>query len=154
MSVVWWMWYTGTRSVVSTISSLLVIQVQVIMGSTQHHGDQKNVFGGPLELCSSSPQTGWYRDGFCRTDQHDQGSHTVCSEMTVTFLEYTKRLGNDLSTPRPQFGFPGLRPGDRWCVCAGRWREAMRAGVAPPVMLEATHQSATRVNSVNEMSNS
>ena len=83
------------------------------MGSTPHHGDQKNVFGAPLELCSSSPLTGWYRDGFCRTDQFDQGSHTVCSEMTVTFLEYTKSLGNDLSTPRPQFGFPGLNPGDR-----------------------------------------
>ena len=74
--------------------------------------------------------------------------------MTVTFLEYTKSLGNDLSTPRPQFGFPGLRPGDRWCVCAGRWREAMRAGVAPPVVLEASHQSATGVNTVNEMANS
>ena len=116
-------------------------------------GDQKNVFGAPLEVCSESPMTGWYRDGFCRTDQNDHGSHTVCSELTATFLEYTKSLGNDLSTPRPQFGFPGLAPGDRWCLCAARWREAMRVGVAPPVVLEASHQSALRVNSIDEMSN-
>ena len=101
--------------------------------------DQKNVFGSSLEVCSVSPVTGWYRDGFCRTDQHDHGSHTVCTELTHTFLEYTKSLGNDLSTPRPQYGFPGLKPGDRWCVCAGRWREAMRAGVAK------TFQSASLV---------
>jgi len=115
--------------------------------------EQKNVHGSPLELCSSSPMTGWYRDGYCRTDQFDHGSHTVCTQITQTFLEYTKSLGNDLSTPRPQFGFPGLRPDDRWCVCASRWREAMRAGVAPPVILEATHQSALDVNTLNEMSN-
>ena len=124
----------------------------IVFGNT-HHSDQKNVFGNPLELCSSAPVTGWFRDGFCRTDQHDHGSHTVCTEITQTFLEYTKSLGNDLSTPRPQFGFPGLVPGNRWCVCAGRWREAMRAGVAPPVVLEATHQSALQTNSLNEMSN-
>ena len=97
--------------------------------------------------------TGWYRDGFCRTDENDRGSHTVCAELTTTFLEYTKSLGNDLSTPRPEFGFPGLNPGDRWCLCAGRWREAMRAGVAPAVVLEATHENALRQNTLNEMSN-
>ena len=84
--------------------------------------DEKNVMGSSLTLCSNSPLTGWYRDGYCRTDQHDQGSHTVCAELTQTFLEYTKSLGNDLSTPRPEFGFPGLQAGDRWCLCAGRWR--------------------------------
>jgi hypothetical protein len=117
-------------------------------------GDQRNVLGSPLNPCSMNPMTGWYRDGYCRTDENDQGSHTVCSELTITFLEYTKSLGNDLSNPRPEFGFPGLRPGDRWCLCAGRWREAMRAGVAPPVVLEATHSNALRMNTLNEMSNS
>ena len=115
--------------------------------------EQKNVLGSPLAPCSTSPMTGWYRDGFCRTDQNDQGSHTVCAQLTGTFLEYTKSLGNDLSTPRPQFGFPGLRAGDKWCLCAGRWREALRAGVAPTVILEATHENALRTNSLNEMSN-
>ena len=114
---------------------------------------QKNVLGNALSLCCMNPLTGWYRDGYCRTDENDHGSHTVCTELTSVFLEYTKSLGNDLSTPRPQFGFPGLKPGDRWCVCAGRWRDAMRAGVSPPVVLEATHESALRINSLNEMSN-
>ena len=115
--------------------------------------EQKNVLGTPLIPCCLDPVTGWFRDGYCRTDQNDQGSHTVCSELTTTFLEYTKSLGNDLSTPRPQFGFPGLRPGDKWCLCAGRWREALRAGVAPAVVLEATHENALRLNTLNEMSN-
>ena len=123
------------------------------MSNTNNMPDQKNVLGTPLVPCCLDPITGWYRDGFCRTDENDQGSHTVCSELTSTFLEYTKSLGNDLSTARPQFGFPGLRPGDRWCLCAGRWREALRAGVAPLVVLEATHESAARVNTLNEMSN-
>ena len=121
--------------------------------STNSPPDQKNVVGTLLSPCSMAPVTGWYRDGYCRTDENDQGSHTVCSELTSTFLEYTKSLGNDLSTPRPQFGFPGLRPGDRWCLCAGRWREALRAGVAPVVVLEATHERALRMNTLNEMSN-
>ena len=116
-------------------------------------GDQKNVLGSELAVCSVSPMTGWFRDGYCRTDLQDQGSHTVCAELTETFLQYTKSLGNDLSTPRPQFGFPGLVAGDRWCLCAGRWREAMRSGVAPPVVMEATHQAALRHNTLNEMSN-
>ena len=116
-------------------------------------GDQKNVLGSELAVCSLSPMTGWFRDGYCRTDLQDQGSHTVCAELTETFLQYTKSLGNDLSTPRPQFGFPGLVAGDRWCLCAGRWREAMRSGVAPPVVMEATHQAALRHNTLNEMSN-
>ena len=116
--------------------------------------DQKNVYGSDLSVCSLSPMTGWFRDGYCKTDRMDQGSHTVCAELTETFLQYTKSLGNDLSTPRPQFGFPGLSAGDRWCLCAGRWREAMRAGVAPPVVMEATNQAALRQNSLNEMSNS
>jgi uncharacterized protein (DUF2237 family) len=102
--------------------------------------DQKNVLGQPLSPCSFDPMTGFFRTGCCETDAQDHGSHTVCAEMTATFLEFSQRKGNDLSTPRPEYGFPGLKPGDRWCVCAARWREALEAGVAPPVILASTHE--------------
>lgn len=88
-----------------------------------------NVLGGPLEDCSRDPVTGWFRDGCCRTDEADFGRHVVCAVMTENFLEFTSAKGNDLSTPAPEFGFPGLAPGDRWCLCAHRWREALDAGV-------------------------
>lgn len=104
-----------------------------------------NVVGGELLECSADPLTGFYRDGCCATGPDDLGSHTVCAEMTAEFLEFSRRAGNDLSTPQPQFGFPGLHPGERWCVCAARWLEAHRAGVAPPVVLAATHQRALEV---------
>ena len=97
----------------------------------------KNVLGGELETCSMAPLTGWFRDGCCSSDGTDPGVHTVCAVMTAEFLEFSKRVGNDLSTPRP--GFDGLEPGDRWCLCASRWAEAFEAGVAPEVVLEATH---------------
>ena len=102
----------------------------------------RNVLGGPLAVCGVAPLTGWFRDGFCRTDAQDRGSHVVAAQVTADFLEYTRARGNDLSTPRPHF--PGLRPGDRWCLCALRWREALAAGHAPPVVLEATHEKALR----------
>ncbi len=102
----------------------------------------KNVLGTELELCGCDPQTGFWRDGFCRTGGGDEGVHVVCAEMTQAFLEFSRRAGNDLSTPRPDWDFPGLLPGQRWCVCVERWREALDAGVAPPVVLEATHMSA------------
>lgn len=98
-----------------------------------------NVLGTELSLCSTDPMTGFYRDGCCNTGTEDLGLHLVCAVMTAEFLEFSRSRGNDLSTPRPEFGFPGLRPGDRWCLCAGRWQEALEAGVAPPVVLEATH---------------
>lgn len=101
-----------------------------------------NVLGGRLEACSGDPLTGFFRDGCCNTGPHDHGSHTVCAEMTAEFLDFSRRAGNDLSTPRPEFGFPGLVPGDRWCVCAARWQQAVDAGVAPPVRLSATHEKA------------
>lgn len=104
----------------------------------------RNVLGGPLEPCSQDPLTGWFRDGCCRTDANDHGRHVVCARMTDVFLAFSTSRGNDLSTPRPEFGFPGLKPGDRWCVCVDRWREALEAGVAPPVVLEATHESALK----------
>ena len=91
----------------------------------------KNVLGGPLLPCSLEPLTGWYRDGCCNTDAADAGLHTVCAVMTEEFLSFSQSAGNDLSTPRPEYGFPGLNPGDRWCLCAGRWEEARVAGFAP-----------------------
>jgi uncharacterized protein len=106
---------------------------------------QKNVLGGPLQPCGMDPVTGFFRDGHCTTCEEDLGSHTVCAQMTDAFLSFSKSRGNDLSTPNPRYQFPGLKPGDRWCVCAGRWREAADAGVAPPVILEATHERALEV---------
>jgi uncharacterized protein len=102
----------------------------------------RNVLGGPLQPCSYDPLTGWYRDGCCHTDAQDHGSHVICAKMTVTFLNFQMERGNDLITPRPEFRFPGLKPGDRWCVCALRGKEALDAGCAPPVVLECTHQRA------------
>ena len=101
-----------------------------------------NVFGEPLELCSDEPLTGFFRDGCCNTSDQDLGSHTVCVKVTGEFLEFSRSRGNDLSTPRPEFDFPGLKPGDRWCLCAARWVEAYRNGAAPRVYLQRTHQQA------------
>ena len=102
---------------------------------------QRNMLGQPLETCSAQPVTGFFRTGCCETDPADFGSHTVCAEMTAEFLAFSRSRGNDLSTPRP--GFVGLKPGDRWCMCAARWQEAYVAGVAPPVILAATHAEVT-----------
>jgi uncharacterized protein (DUF2237 family) len=102
----------------------------------------KNVLGNSLEVCCNSPKTGFYRDGSCHTGPNDAGVHVVCAQVTDAFLNFTQIMGNDLSTPEPMYGFPGLKPGDRWCLCAGRWKEALDAGVAPPVILEATHEAA------------
>lgn len=104
------------------------------------HG--KNVLGTDLALCCTDPMTGFYRDGSCRTGSGDLGMHVVCALMTEEFLAFSRARGNDLSTPRPEHGFPGLRPGDKWCLCALRWKEALAEGMAPPVVLEATHVSA------------
>ncbi len=103
---------------------------------------KKNVLGAPLAACSYAPLTGWHRDGCCHTNERDAGSHVICARMTVTFLNHEMELGNDLITPRPEFRFPGLKPGDRWCVCALRWKQAYHDGCAPPVVLESTHQRA------------
>ena len=100
---------------------------------------ERNVLGGALEPCGTEPLTGFYRDGCCSTGPEDLGSHTVCTVVSAEFLALQQELGNDLSTPRPEHGFAGLRPGDRWCLCADRWVEALEAGVAPPVVLAATH---------------
>lgn len=109
------------------------------MASTR---DTLNVLGGPLQTCSTSPMTGWFRDGCCETGPDDRGRHIVCAVVTEEFLAFSKSRGNDLSTPRPEYGFAGLKPGDRWCLCLERWREAHAAGRAPQVVLDATHQIA------------
>jgi hypothetical protein len=105
----------------------------------------RNVLDELLVSCCLSPVTGFYRNGRCDTGREDIGAHVVCAEMTAEFLAFSKKSGNDLSTPVPAFGFPGLKPGDRWCVCAGRWKEALDAGVAPPILLAATHERALEV---------
>lgn len=107
--------------------------------------DPINVLDGPLEPCSDDPVTGFFRDGHCNTCMADRGSHTVCAVMTAEFLAYSKYVGNDLSTPMPQFQFPGLKPGDRWCLCASRFLQAHDEGCAPEVHLEATHRRALEI---------
>ncbi|MFM7240471.1 MAG: DUF2237 family protein [Cyanobium sp.] len=104
-----------------------------------------NVLGEPLDLCSCEPLTGWFRDGSCRTNDADHGRHTVCCVVTEAFLSYSRAQGNDLSAPAPAYGFPGLKPGDHWCVCAPRWLEAYEDGMAPPVRLAATEQGTLEV---------
>jgi uncharacterized protein (DUF2237 family) len=111
----------------------------------------KNVLGTPLRTCSTDPLTGFFRTGCCDTGADDLGVHVVCAEMTADFLAYSAGRGNDLSTPNPWFGFPGLRPGDRWCLCASRWKEALEAGVAPPVVLEATHMAALEFGDLDDL---
>ena len=111
----------------------------------------KNVLGGELKTCSTDPMTGFYRDGCCNTGGQDTGLHVVCARMTAEFLEFSRRRGNDLVTPNPLYGFAGLRPGDQWCLCAARWKEAFDQGVAPPVVLEATHVSALEFASLEEL---
>jgi uncharacterized protein (DUF2237 family) len=111
----------------------------------------KNVLGSPLQVCSLQPLTGYYRTGCCDTGAQDMGLHLVCTEVTDEFLAFSKRAGNDLSTPRPEYMFPGLKAGDRWCVCVSRWKEALQAGKAAPVVLEATHIGALEFVSLEEL---
>jgi uncharacterized protein (DUF2237 family) len=111
----------------------------------------KNVFGEDLMLCSSSPMTGYYRNGCCETGEDDRGTHTVCAIMTEDFLTFSKNKGNDLSTPRPEWNFPGLNPGDKWCLCASRLMEAYRENVAPMVFLEATNEKTLDYIALEEL---
>ena len=104
----------------------------------------RNVLGGAIGVCSTEPMTGFFRNGCCETSPEDLGSHTVCAVVTAAFLEFSKSRGNDLSTPRPEFGFAGLKPGDRWCLCAPRWQEALEGGAAPQVVLKSTEEGALR----------
>ena len=111
----------------------------------------RNVLGGPLDDCSHDPLTGFFRDGCCNTGPMDRGVHTVCAELTDDFLEFSKAQGNDLSTPRPEFEFPGLKAGDRWCLCAARWKDAYEAGKAPRVVLAATHEATLSVVTLEQL---
>lgn len=111
----------------------------------------KNIFGEPLKSCCTSPVTGYFRDGFCRTNKSDLGSHTVCVVVTEDFLEFSKRKGNDLITPNPVYSFPGLKEGDKWCLCALRWKEAYEAGCAPKVELESTDEKALRFIKIEDL---
>lgn len=111
----------------------------------------KNVLGTDLKSCCYDPLTGFYRDGFCQTGPTDYGTHVVCARMTEAFLTYTKSRGNNLSTPMPMYNFPGLKPGNQWCLCVSRWKEAMVAGFAPPIILESTHEKALQVVTLEEL---
>ena len=111
----------------------------------------RNVFGEPLIPCSLDPLTGFFRNGCCETGPQDLGTHTVCAVVTAEFLDFSKSRGNDLITPRPEYQFPGLKPGDNWCLCVMRWVEAKKAGVAPLVVLEATHEASLQVVSLEEL---
>jgi uncharacterized protein (DUF2237 family) len=112
---------------------------------------EKNVFGEPLQTCSDAPATGFFRDGCCNTGLRDMGSHTVCVVITSEFLAFSKKIGNDLSTPVPEYDFPGLKPGDRWCLCAARWQQAFEAGMAPRVVLGATHERALEAVALKDL---
>jgi uncharacterized protein len=115
--------------------------------------EAQNVLGDKLEICCTSPMTGFYRTGTCETGPQDTGTHVICSQVTAEFLSFTKSRGNDLSTPAPAHGFLGLKPGDRWCICATRWREALEAGVDPPVILAATHEATLKYVSLKDLKN-
>ena len=111
----------------------------------------KNVLGGPLQPCSERPMTGFFRDGCCNTSDEDIGAHVICVRVTAPFLEFSAARGNDLTTPHPEFGFPGLKPGDRWCLCAMRWVEALQAGMAPQLVLAATHEGMLEYTPLAEL---
>lgn len=123
-------------------SGMTILMCLLTSGAAMADKDAKNVLGSPLQQCSKKPLTGFYRDGYCRTGEGDTGTHVIAATVTQKFLDFTKLHGNDLITPHPEYNFPGLKPGDCWCLCALRWKEAYTAGVAPPVNLEATHEKA------------
>ena len=122
-----------------------------ITNGNGHNPKPKNVLGGELKVCCTDPMTGFYRDGYCRTGIEDSGRHTVCIVATDEFLAYSKRAGNDLSTPRPEYSFPGLKAGDKWCLVAVRWRQALEDGMAPQVVLEATHEATLQVVDLEDL---
>jgi len=129
----------------------LMMCMNLTSGQERHKimKEAKNVLGGELKTCCMDPMTGFYRDGKCNTGADDRGVHVVCAVVTEDFLGYSRSCGNDLITPNPMFGFPGLKPGDKWCLCAARWKEAYEAGVAPPVVLASTHEKALQIVSLD-----
>ena len=129
---------TWRRDVIASHASIAA--TVAILGTME-----RNVLGGPLEMCSTDPLTGWFRDGSCATNEQDRGSHTICAVATAEFLEHQRSIGNDLMTPMPMYNFPGLQPGDRWCVTAPNWLRAHRDGAAAPVVLAATNEQVLAV---------
>ncbi len=127
------------------------LKLEITNRSVYNYGMARNVLGKDLESCCYEPLTGYYRDGFCHTGAGDSGVHTVCAVMSDAFLKFSREQGNDLSTPRPEYEFPGLTAGDRWCLCASRWKEAYDAGMAPKVVLESTHASTLEFASIEEL---
>lgn len=127
---------------------IVIISFLVFSDMEQHNSNVKNVLGTTLQSCCTDPMTGFYRDGFCHTGPTDSGIHVLCAVITQEFLDYTLSCGNDLCTPNPQYHFPGLKPGDRWCLCASRWFDAYKAGVAPPIRLESSHENALKIVSL------
>ncbi len=141
----------GHDTIMALVSYNALLQPRIQL-SMPWPENQKSVLDEPLAVCSTSPMTGFVRNGCCETGPEDIGSHTVCVEVTAEFLEFSRSRGNDLSTPIPDFGFPGLKPGDRWCLCAARWQEALEAGMAPRVVMRATHQGALEVIDFKDLS--
>jgi uncharacterized protein len=136
-------WHIGEEKTVRIILLIFLITHGVpTMAEEEIKERAKNILGTELQSCCTEPMTGFFRDGYCNTNQMDQGTHVVCAIVTDEFLDFTRSRGNDLSTPRPEFQFPGLKSGDGWCLCALRWKEAYEAGVAPPLKPEATHEKA------------
>ncbi len=135
----------GVTTVVTAHLAIAAIFIPNPNSSSEVTAVELNVLGTPLHVCGLQPRTGFYRNGLCVTGLEDRGTHSVCAVVTAEFLDFTLQQGNDLITPRPDYNFPGLRPGDRWCLCASRWEEARLAGVAPPVILEATHQATLAI---------
>ena len=131
-----------------------MIQIIELIEGINHGGSshqQKNIYDESLQVCSTDPMTGYHRSGYCFTDDMDHGTHTVCAKVNDEFLDYTKSMGNDLSTRKDEYNFPGLKPGDRWCVCALRWKEAFKAGCAPKVILEATHEKSLEYVDIEDL---
>ena len=137
------------------LASLLLSFFSIKKSNLSNMNDQpqkaKNVLGTELQACCFEPKTGWYRDGFCNTDMNDHGSHVVCAEMTDEFLNFSAKCGNNLKTPMPAYGFPGLKAGDKWCLCVSRWKEAMEVGLAPPIILESSHQKALETVTIDDL---
>ena len=133
------------------MNKLVLIVIFNFLLMSDHLAQSVNVFGQKLSLCCNSPNTGFYRDGFCNTGSSDIGTHVVCAEMTQEFLEFSRSRGNDLTTPNKAYSFPGLIPGDKWCLCVLRWKEAYEAGMAPKVYLEATHDKALKYVTIKQL---
>ena len=142
---------TPSLIIISLLFSFFSIQKSNTIDMKPSTEKAKNVLGTELQACCYDPMTGWFRDGSCNTAANDIGTHVVCAEMTNEFLNFSAQCGNDLKTPMPAYNFPGLKPGDKWCLCVSRWKEAMEKGLAPPVILNGTHQKALETVTIEDL---